>query len=70
MLPSAGVPLYFLSVDFNKDLFPELCAGRKEYPPLVEFAELGKGGGVENFGQVWKRGKRGPCLTGRGMNTH
>ena len=62
MIPSADD---FLSVDFNKDLFPQLCPDRKEYPLVAEFAEWGKGEGDENFAKIWKRRKHGSCHIGR-----
>lgn len=51
MIPNAGKLLDFCSVDLNKDLLPEPSGktGRKECTPLVDFAELGKGGGDGNF---------------------
>lgn len=47
---------YFLSIDFNKDLFlePSKETGRKECPPLVEFAELGKRGEEKRGWELWK----------------
>lgn len=71
MIPYAGMLFYFHSVDFNKDLFLEPCkeTGRKECPPLVEFAELGKRGGDGNFGKIWKRRKYGLYHIGKGTNT-
>lgn len=50
--------IYFHSVNFNRSLFLEPCkeTGRKECPPLVEFADLGKRGErgmgtLERFGK-------------------
>lgn len=71
MIPYAGMLFYFHSIDFNKNLSLELCkeTGRKEYTPLVEFAELGKKGRDKNFGKILKRRKYGLYHVGKGMNT-
>lgn len=69
MIPCAGILLYFHSVDFSKDLFPEPReeTGRKVCPPLVEFAELRKGGRDGNFAKgenralpYWERSEHPP----------
>lgn len=58
VIPYAGMLFYFHSVDFNRGLFLEPCkeTGRKECPPLVEFAELGKRG-QEGIGTLERFGK-------------
>lgn len=44
--------LLMIFCTLQQNLFPEPCPDRKEYPPVAEFAERGKGEGDENFAKI------------------